>query len=381
MNFDSISEDFQTDKIYLNNASVSVMPKISIEAMKQFLVSYSEMGPDSPESEIFIEELWDKTRGTVSKLVKCQPEEIVVTQSVTDGINIVANGISFSENSNIIIRGAEHEHHANYFPWLRLGKKLNVKSLPIDNNGGFTNSELKNLIDKNTRLVALSHGLYNSGLILPVKEIGEILQKENIPYFLDTAQTVGCIGDFDFADTGCDFMSFNASKWLCGPMGTGVFYCNKKSSELLEPLSVGGESADSNKEGKLEYKELPEKFQAGFRNYVGLAGMESSITYLHNLGLDSIRKHIIKLSNIFIDEIGKMPESTIYVPEDESDRTSIVSFDIGKNDPEIIVSELAKKGIIIAKREILDKPILRISPHVYNTENQILKVVEELKKL
>ena len=164
-------------------------------------------------------------------------------------------------------------------------------------------------------------------------------------------------------------------------MGTGVFYCNKKSSELLEPLSVGGESADSNKEGKLEYKELPEKFQAGFRNYVGLAGMESSITYLHNLGLDSIRKHIIKLSNIFIDEIGKMPESTIYVPEDESDRTSIVSFDIGKNDPEIIVSELAKKGIIIAKREILDKPILRISPHVYNTENQILTVVEELKKL
>ena len=381
MNFDSISEEFQTDKIYLNNASVSVMPKISIEAMKQFLVSYSEMGPDSPESEIFIKELWDKTRDAVSKLVRCQSEEIVITQSVTDGVNIVANGMNFPENSNMIIRGAEHEHHANYFPWLRLGKKLDIKNLPIDENGGFTHSELKNLIDEKTRLVALSHGLYNSGLILPIKEIGEILQKEDIPYFLDTAQTVGCIGDFDFADTGCDFMSFNASKWLCGPMGTGVFYCNKKSSELLEPLSVGGESADSNKDGKLEYKELPERFQAGFRNYVGLAGMESSITYLQNLGLDNIRKHIIKLSNLFIDEIGKMPESTIYVPKDESVRTSIVSFDIGKNNPETIVSELAKKGIIIAKREIMDKPILRISPHVFNTEDEILKVIEELKKL
>ena len=381
MNFDSISEEFQTDKIYLNNASVSVMPKISIEAMKQFLVSYSEMGPDSPESEIFIKELWDKTRSAVSKLVKCQSEEIVITQSVTDGINIVANGMNFPENSNMIIRGGEHEHHANYFPWLRLGKKLDIKNLPIDENGGFAHSELKDLIDGKTRLVALSHGLYNSGLILPVKEIGEILQKEDIPYFLDTAQTVGCIGDFDFADTKCDFMSFNASKWLCGPMGTGVFYCNKKSSELLEPLSVGGESADANKDGKLEYKEMPEKFQAGFRNYVGLAGMESSITYLQNLGLDNIRKHIIKLSNLFIDEIGKMPESTIYVPKDESVRTSIVSFDIGKNNPETIVSELAKKGIIIAKREIMDKPILRISPHVFNTEDEILKVIEELKKL
>ena len=381
MNFDSISEEFQTDKIYLNNASVSVMPKISIEAMKQFLISYSEMGPDSPESEIFIKELWDKTRNAVSKIVKCQPQEIVITQSVTDGINIVANGMNFSDDSNIIIRGGEHEHHANYFPWLRLGKNLNVKNLPIDDNGGFTHSELKDLIDGKTRLVALSHGLYNSGLILPVKEIGEILQKENVPYFLDTAQTVGCIGDFDFADTRCDFMSFNASKWLCGPMGTGVFYCNEKSSELLEPLSVGGESADANKDGKLEYKEMPEKFQAGFRNYVGLAGMESSITYLQNLGLENIRKHIIKLSNLFIDEIGKIPESRIYVPEDESVRTSIVSFDIGENNPEVVVSELAKKGIIIAKREIMDKPILRISPHVFNTEDEILRVIEELKKL
>ena len=381
MNFDSISEEFQTDKIYLNNASVSVMPKISIEAMKQFLISYSEMGPDSPESEIFIKELWDKTRNAVSKIVKCQPQEIVITQSVTDGINIVANGMNFSNDSNIIIRGGEHEHHANYFPWLRLGKNLNVKNLPIDDNGGFTHSELKDLIDGKTRLVALSHGLYNSGLILPVKEIGEILQKENVPYFLDTAQTVGCIGDFDFADTRCDFMSFNASKWLCGPMGTGVFYCNEKSSELLEPLSVGGESADANKDGKLEYKEMPERFQAGFRNYVGLAGMESSITYLQNLGLENIRKHIIKLSNLFIDEIGKIPESRIYVPEDESVRTSIVSFDIGENNPEMVVSELAKKGIIIAKREIMDKPILRISPHVFNTEDEILRVIEELKKL
>ena len=125
------------------------MPKISIKAMKEFLVSYSEMGPDSPESEIFIKELWDKTRGAVSKLVKCRPEEIVITQSVTDGINIVANGMNFRENSNIIIRGAEHEHHANYFPWLRLGEKLDVKNLPIDENGGFTHSELRNLIDEN----------------------------------------------------------------------------------------------------------------------------------------------------------------------------------------------------------------------------------------
>ena len=105
MNFESISEEFQTNKIYLNNASVSPMPKMSIEAMRQFLIDYSEMGPDSPESEIFIEKLWGKTRKVISQLVKCQPNEIVITQSVTDGVNFVANGIKFSDDSNIIIRG------------------------------------------------------------------------------------------------------------------------------------------------------------------------------------------------------------------------------------------------------------------------------------
>ena len=129
MNFDSISEEFQTDKIYLNSASVSIMPKTSIEAMRQFLISYSEMGPDSPESEIFIKELWKKTRKEVSKLVKCQPDEIIITQSVTDGVNMVANGMKFANGSNIIIRGGEHEHHANYFPWLKLKEKIGVRSL------------------------------------------------------------------------------------------------------------------------------------------------------------------------------------------------------------------------------------------------------------
>ena len=381
MNFDLISEEFQTDKTYLNNASVSVMPKTSIEAMKQFLIDYSEMGPDSPESEIFIKGLWEKTRTSIAKVVKCNPDEIIITQSVTDGINIVANGMKFENDSNIIIRGGEHEHHANYFPWLKLGERIDVRSLPVDENGGFEYSDLKKVLDEKTKLVALSHGLYNSGLILPVKEIGKELQKENIPYFLDTAQTVGCIGEFDFADTGCDFMSFNGSKWLCGPMGTGVFYCKRESSDLLEPSNIGGETAETNENGELTYKELPDRFQAGFRNYVGLAGMESSVTFLQNLGWNNIRNHIISLSNLFIDEIGKIPESKVFGPKNESDRTSIVSFEIAKQDPEKIVSELAQKGIIIAKREIYEKPVLRISPHIYNTKDEILSLVEELKKL
>ena len=105
MNLESISQEFVRDKIYLNNASVSLMPISSINAMKEFLMEYGKMGPDSRESEHLIKELWIKTRKTISKLIRCQPNEVVLTQSVTDGVNIVANGLSFDSNSNIVIRG------------------------------------------------------------------------------------------------------------------------------------------------------------------------------------------------------------------------------------------------------------------------------------
>ncbi len=377
-----VSVDFPgKEKIYLNNASVSLMPFSSIKAMTDFQISYSEIGPDSIESEDFIKEKLVGVRKAVAKIIKCQPEEVILTQSTTDGVNIVANGLLFNSNSNIVIRGMGHEHHANYFPWLRLKKKLTLKSLEIDENGFFELDELQNLVDNNTKLVALSHALYNTGAILPVEEIGEFLEKNNIPFFLDSAQTVGCIGDYDFKKTKCDFMAFNGSKWLCGPMGTGIFYCKKSSSDLLEPMTIGGESAIVYDKTKLAYKDIPEKFQTGFRNYIGIIGLEESMKYLMRFGLDNIHKKIINLANLLRDELTRISGITLYGPKDPEKRNSIVSFLIEGYEPQYVVEKLEKQKIVITVREIFEKKILRVSPHFFNSESEILKVVEAIKKL
>lgn len=384
MNLDSTDfmQDFPQDgKIYLNNASVSLMPFLSIEAMKNFLVDYSTGGPDSIDSDVFLKEKLIRIRRTISNLIHCRPEEIIFTQSTTDGVNMVANGLSFESKSNIIIRGMAHEHHANYYPWLRLSQKLLLKSLKVDQNGFFNIKELHNLVDKNTKCVALSHALYNTGAILPVEEIGEYLEKNNVPYFIDTAQTVGCFGEYDFKKTKSNFMSFNGSKWLCGPMGTGIFYCKKESSKLLEPSSIGGESAMVYDETSLAYKDIPDRFQTGFRNYVGFVGLEASINYMLQFGLNNIRSKIIKLSNQLREELSKISGITLFGPEEQSKRTSIVSFSINGKEPQKIVELLEKKKIVIAVREIVDKKILRASPHFFNSEEEILKVVDEIRKL
>jgi len=379
---DDISNDFPTGgKIYLNNASVSLMPLESIKAMTDFLVSYCSIGPDSIDSESFVTDKLRQTRRVIADLVKCQPEEIILTQSTTDGVNAVANGLSFDSKSNIIIRGMAHEHHANYYPWLRLSDKLQIKNLQVDEQGFFDMKELQSMLDSNTKLVTLSHALYNTGTILPIEEVGEILEKNNTPYFLDTAQTIGCIGDFDVNNTKCNFMSFNGSKWLCGPMGTGLFFCKKSSSDLLEPLAIGGESAMIYDENKLSYKDLPEKFQTGFRNYVGIVGLESSVRYLLEFGMQNIRTKVIKLANQLRDELSKISGITLYGPADPEKRTSIVSFNIEGHEPQTIVERLEKQNIVLSVREIFEKKLVRASPHLFNTESEMETVINALKRL
>ena len=375
-----VSEDFSTNKIYLNNASVSLMPTQSIEAMKEFLISYNSLGPDSLESEPFVTEKLRNTRKIISKIINCQPDEIILTQSTTDGINFVANGLSFDSSSNIIIRGMSHEHHANFYPWLRLKNKLEIKNLSIDENGFFNFNEFNKFLNSNTKLVSLSHALYNTGSILPIEKIGKILENKT-PFFLDSAQTVGCTGNFDVKNLKCNFMAFNGSKWLCGPMGTGLFYCDRKSSKLLEPLSIGGESAIMYDESNLAFKELPEKFQTGFRNYVGIVGLESSANYLYRYGLENIRKKNIYLANMLREELSKNNKIILYGPDNPDERTSIVSFTLNGLESQIVVEKLEKQDIILAVREIYDKKIIRASPHFFNTESDILKVIDAIKKL
>ncbi|MDE1763090.1 MAG: aminotransferase class V-fold PLP-dependent enzyme [Thaumarchaeota archaeon] len=377
--FDFSQEFPYKDRVYLNNASTSRMPNTSIQAMNNFLSRYNEYGPDSELSDSYVRDRLNNLRKAISQLIKCRPEELVLTQSVTDGINFVANGMKFKPNSNIITRGSNHEHPANHYAWVRAGQKVELREMAIDDDTGyFELDSLKKTIDDNTQLVVLSHALFNTGSILPVEEIGDYLAQKNIPYFIDAAQTVGCINDIDVNKIKCNFMSFNGSKWLCGPMGMGVFFCRKESSEMIEPLQVGGESAIFH-DNKIIHKEMPARFQAGFRNWVGVAGLEASVNYLLKLGIEKIRDQNIKLANLMREELARIPGITLLGPQEDKKRTSIVSFTIKDQDSEAVVRRLEKANMILAVREVFSKKIIRASPHFFNTESEILRVIDVIK--
>ena len=367
-------------RAYLNNASVSLQPLASIRAMADFATRYSSMGPDSLASEPFVKETLRSARESVASVIGCEREEITLTQSTTDGINMVAGGLDFGPRANIVIRGGAHEHHSNYYAWLRLARRVEVRSAPIGPHGAVTWDDLEPLVDPDTALVTLSHALYNTGAILPVAEIGAELRSRGVPFHVDAAQTVGCLGEMDMRNTPCDFVSFNGSKWLCGPMGTGAFYCRRGSEDLLEPLAVGGESAMVH-EGAIVNREAPDRFQAGFRNYAGVAGMDAAIRHLASHGLGRIRDRVSSLATRLRDALREMPGATAYGPEGAEGRTSIVPFALDGRDPKEVVRRLESQGTVLAVREILDTRVVRASPHFFNTEGEIDALIDALRRM
>jgi len=357
-------------RAYLNNASVSLQPHQSIRAMAAFAQRYSEAGPDSLASEPLVAEAFRSAREAIAGVIGCERDEIVFTQSVTDGINMVAGGMAFGPRSNIVTRGGAHEHHANHYAWLRLSRTVEVRSAPIDEHGLPEEGSIDRLVDGDTALVSLSHALYNTGAILPIAEIGADLRSRGVPFLVDAAQTVGCMGRMDVHAMSCDFVSFNCSKWLCGPMGTGVLYCRRGSEDLLTPLAVGGESAMVHGGGLVD-RAMPERLQAGFRNYAGIAAMDASVRHLSAHGLGRIREDISSLAARLREGLASVRGATVLGPEDPAARTSIVPFELAGRDPAEVVRRLEAQGMVLAVREMVDRRVVRASPHYFNTEAEI----------
>src|SRR6188472_301187 len=294
---ESISTDFYITKkrIYLNNGSITPLPISTIKSITDFNIRYSEVGPDSKEFTGYLDELKLETRKRVAGLLNGHEDEIIFTQSTTEGINMISNGLPWKGNDKLLIRNSLNEHFSNYLPWIKLSaeKNLQVRTFPEEKVGIYGESLIENftsIYEKNTfKLVSTSHVIYNDGSITPVEKMGNIIKKSNKDtlFSIDGAQSVGSMIT-DVKKMKCDFLTFPSFKWLCGPLGVGILYVKKQVMEDLSPMFIGSGTAElvslKNKNGKVDknkksgestkYHKYPEKYHATFRNFPGLAGLE-----------------------------------------------------------------------------------------------------------
>jgi cysteine desulfurase/selenocysteine lyase len=377
---DQIKRDFAVTKktIYMNNGAVAPTPLSTIKAVTDFMLKCAEAGPDAPQISEYVVSLLDELRTRVAHLINCERDEVVLVQSTTDGLNMVANGIAWKPGDAVVARGGRHEHYANYLPWVSLSQRKGVqlRELAVDEAGYFGMDDLEKSM-KGARMVTMSHALYNTGAIMPLEQVGKVAKENGALFCVDAAQSAGTI-PVDVKKIGCDFMAFPGFKWLCGPTGIGAFYCSKKASEILTPPAIGIESAALSDRNVIAYYDMPTRFQAGFRNFPGAAGLEASMRYILRVGLENIRKRNMKVANTLREEIGKIPGVKMYGPDDENKRTSIVTF-MAPADSSTIVKKLEQNSIIFAARDIGGKKAVRAAPHFFNSEEEAATAVSYVK--
>ena len=404
---DSIRSDFYITKkrIYLNNGSITPLPISSIKSITDFNIRFSEVGPDSKEFTEYLDDLKLETRKRIAALINGHEDEIILTTSTTEGINMITNGLDWKVDDRLLIRNSLNEHFSNYLPWIRLSsdKNLQVRNFPEENKESYGNSLIENFNsiyeNGNFKLVSTSHVVYNDGSITPVEKIGSYIKKrnKNTLFSVDGAQSVGALVT-DVKKLKCDFLTFPSFKWLCGPLGVGDLYVKKQVMEDLNPMFIGSGTADlvslknknlkenKNKKSKesIKYYKYPEKYHATFRNFPGLAGLEASLRYILRIGIHNIFKRNMYLASIFREELIKMNDLVLHEANTEEFRSSLVSFSFKKqNNAKIqkLNARLQKEGVILAEREIGTRKILRASPHFYNSEDEIVRTANTIRSL
>ncbi len=357
------------NKIFLNHAAHSPLPKPVADA----IIGYVKEASEQWFSEINFEE----AKGLFAKLINAKrKEEVAFIPNTSTGLNIVANMLEYNENSNIVT--TDLEFPSVVYPWLK--RKLNVKVRYVKNSSGKILPEaVEAAVDENTVAIVVSHVEYANGFRNDLKALAGIAHKNGAYLVVDAIQSAGAL-TIDVVKDDVDFLCTACYKWMLGPSGIGFLYVREELIENFEPPFVGWasvkpevfETVDFWNIWSLEFSETASRFEVGGPSVIGIVGAIEALKLLLNFGIENIERRIFELTDYLIERI-KEQGWQLQTPEEKRWRSGIVNFLIDK--PQEMVTRLAEKGIIVSART----NGIRVSPHFYNTKEEIDKLVEECK--
>lgn len=377
--------------IYFDNAATTQKPNVVIQSLVDYYSTINSNIHRGIHSLSMLATMqFEEARENVKEFINAaHMYEIIFTKGTTDSINLVASSFAkqfLCEGSEVII--TEMEHHSNIVPWQLAceEKKAILKVLPMDLYGNLHVEKLKDLITEKTKIISVTHVSNALGTINPIKEIVEIAHLYNIPVFVDGAQAVSHIPvDVQYLD--CDFYAFSGHK-MYAPMGIGVLYGKEKWLEKLPPYQGGGEMIEKVTFEKTTYGELPFKFEAGTPNVADVIGLNSAINYINEIGLREIYDYEHQLLEYATEKLSDIEGLKLVGTADE--KSAIISFNLNKIHSYDAGFLLDKYGIALRTGHHCAQPVmdrlgidgtLRVSFALYNTKDEIDKLVEAILKV
>lgn len=254
---------------------------------------------------------------------------VVFGPNATDALNLAMRGI-LRKDDHVITSSMEHNSVMRPLRDLeRQGIELSVVQCSQE---GFLNPEdVEDAIKKNTRMIVLNHASNVVGTLLSVREVGKLARENDILLLVDAAQTAGCV-PIDVNGDHIDLLVFSGHKGLLGPQGTGGLVIGERVKiEELRPLKSGGTGSRSEFEYQPDF--LPDRYESGTLNTVGLAGLAAGVFFVLNETVENIRKKEMQLAGRFIKGADDIPGCTLFGPKDEQKQTSTISFTLEKHSP------------------------------------------------
>ncbi len=376
--------------IYFDNGATTFKPKRVVDKVVDYYTKYTANAHRGDyDISLKVDNEYEEAREVVRHFINAKSsKEIIFTKGTTESMNMIVFSFMkyyLHKGDEILITKAEHA--SNVLPWFELEKELgvSVKYIPLTSEYKVTLDNLKNVVTEKTKVISLAHVTNVIGDIRPIKEITEFAHDNNILVVIDGAQSVPHLKT-DVEDLDIDFLAFSGHKML-GPTGVGVLYAKEKYLEKFRPFNYGGgmnSRFESTKE--IEYKELPLRLEAGTENIAGVLGLKEAILYLESIGIENIHKHEQELREYLIKRLKEVSNITVY---NENSEAGIVVFNIENIFAEDTSRFLNHYGICIragnhctkmVKDEIKVKNTCRISLYLYNTKEEIDKLIEVLKE-
>ena len=378
--------------IYLDNAATSwPKPPQVKEAMNRFM---DEIGANPGRSghalSIEAARIIYEARETLSVLFNVKDSSrIVFTLNATESINLVLKGL-LKYKDHVIT--SSMEHNSVMRPLRGLEKKgIELSIIPCSKEGMMDPQEVEREIRSNTRMVVLNHASNVTGTLLPVREVGKIAREHNLLFLVDAAQTAG-VCPIDVEKDGIDLLAFTGHKSLYGPQGTGGLVIGERINEKqMIPLKQGGTGSRSEFEEQPDF--LPDRFESGTLNTVGIAGLLAGIQFVLDKGVEQIRQREMTLMEKLVIGLKKIPKVKLYAPERQEDRIATISFNFFHLSPSNGAFRLEKEFGILCRPGLHCAPAahhtlgtfpegtVRFGLSAFNTEAEIETAVEAISQI
>lgn len=377
---------------YLDSGATTQKPSQVINALNKFYENYNA-NPHRGAYSLSIEatEIYESTRAKIAKFINAKhPEEVIFSKNASESLNLIAYsyGLDNLKNGDDVVLSIM-EHHSNLVPWQYVTKKTgsNLKYMYINNEYEISKEEIESKITENTKIVGITHVSNVLGTINNVKEIINYAHKKGAIVIVDASQSIPHM-KIDVQDLNADFLVFSGHKMLA-PLGIGVLYGKREILNQMNPFIMGGDMIEYVYEQETTYAPLPNKFEAGTQNVEGVIGLGAAIDYIENLGYDNIEQIETKLVKYARSELSKLEFLDIYMTPNESNHSSVISFNIKGVHPHDVASILDSEGVCVRSGNHCAQPLLRYlgfdstcraSFYIYNTQEDVDNLVKALIK-